>query len=660
MTAAGMVSVIFSCLKWPKVLGYILAGVLMSRNTWGGSFLVDESSVQTIGQIGIVFLMFSMGLGFSASEIRKTGGTVLPVAVLDMIVMMWIGFTIGRTCFGWGTVPSLFLGAAISDSATTLLAKTIDELKWTKRPFVRLALGASVCEDIICVGVIALVTGVAKGAGLDFGSVAKSLSGLGVFFVAVYTFGLILVPKALGFIARKGDDEVLLLSLLGGCFFVTYVAYKLDFSLALGAFLVGALGAGSDVRARLAKLVEPLRAMFASVFFVSIGLLVNPAECFSHLPAILAISAVVMAGKLVNCTIGAIACGESVKTSVQTGFSLAQIGEFGYMVALLYVTITGDVTKPMYQIVVGVSLLTTLLNPFMIRVSGAVGDFAESKCPAKIKKILEGYRGFLARFRSSEVETPRRKARVVAAELAVCAILIFAAGFALSILNGLDWSRYSVFFENRKTLFFCLAINVFLASIGTVISRLAKSLADFVSAAVTGAGEARWQLAMRLVVRFAVLALAFVAFTGEALMVNINLAPKETWGKLFVLAVILIFVAFEYKILFGIGRRAYANFTEALKTDERLAELSHEVFLPIPEDSVTSLVIGANSPAAGLTVASLGIRAKTGASIFSVERDGKEICNIGPAFVLAAGDVLTVVGDGTQVAALKDLLGITA
>ena len=659
MTAAGMVSVIFSCLKWPKVLGYILAGVLMSRNTWGGSFLVDESSVQTIGQIGIVFLMFSMGLGFSASEIRKTGGTVLPVAILDMIVMMWIGFTIGRTCFGWGTVPSLFLGAAISDSATTLLAKTVEELKWTKKPFVRLALGTSVCEDIICVGVIALVTGVAKGAGLDFGSVAKSLSGLGVFFVAMYTFGLILVPKALGFIARKGDDEVLLLSLLGCCFFVTYIAYKLDFSLALGAFLVGALGAGSEVRERLAKLVEPLRAMFASVFFVSIGLLVNPAECFSHLPAILAISVVVMAGKFFNCTIGAIACGERVKTSVQTGFSLAQIGEFGYMVALLYVTITGDVTKPMYQIVVGVSLLTTLLNPFMIRVSGAAGDFAESKCPARIKKILEGYRGFLARFRSSEVETPRKKARIVFAELVVCAVLIFAVGFALSILNGLDWSRYSVFFENRKSLFFSFAINVFILSIATVVFRLAKSLADFVSAAITGAGEARWQLAMRHAVRYTVAVFAFVAFSIEALMINVNLAPKETWGKLFVAAVIVLLLAFGFKILSGAGRRAYANFTEALKTDERLAELSHEVFLAIPEDSVTSLIMGENSPAAGMTVASLGIRAKTGASIFSVERGGKEICNIGPSFVLAPGDVLTVVGDGMQVAALKDLLGIT-
>ena len=660
MTAAGMVSVIFSCLKWPKVLGYILAGVLMSRNTWGGSFLVDESSVQTIGQIGIVFLMFSMGLGFSASEIRKTGGTVLPVAVLDMIVMTWIGFTIGRTCFGWGTVPSLFLGAALSDSATTLLAKTVEELKWTKRPFVRLALGASVCEDIICVGIIALVTGVAKGAGLDFGSVAKSLSGLGVFFVAVYVFGLILVPKALGFIAKKGDDEVLLLSILGCCFFVTYVAYKLDFSLALGAFLVGALGAGSKVRERLAKLLEPLRAMFASVFFVSIGLLVNPAECFSHLPAILAISAVVMAGKFVNCTVGAIVCGESVKTSVQTGFSLAQIGEFGYMVALLYVTITGDVTKPMYQIVVGVSLLTTLLNPFMIRVSGAAGDFAESKCPAGIKRALEGYRGFLAKFRSSGVETPRRKARIVFAELAVCAVLLFAAGFALSILSGFDWSRYSVFFENRKSLFFSFAINVFILSMAVVVVHLAKSLAGFVSAAVAGDGEARWQLALRHVVRITVEALTFVAFSVEAVMINVNLAPKEAWGKWFAAAVFVLLLAFGYKKLFKAGSLAYANFTEALKTDERLAALSKEVFLAIPEDSVTSLAIGADSPAAGLTVASLGVRAKTGASIFSVERDGTEICNIGPGFVLAPGDVLTVVGDGTQVAALKDLLGITS
>ena len=143
MAVAGSASFLFGRLKWPKVVGYILAGILLSRHTWGGAFLVDERSVQTIAQLGIVFLMFTMGLGTSVNEMRSLGRVTMPIALLDMVIMMWLGFTIGRSVFGWGTVPSLFLGAAVCDSATTLLAKIIDEMGWGKRPFVRYVLGTS-------------------------------------------------------------------------------------------------------------------------------------------------------------------------------------------------------------------------------------------------------------------------------------------------------------------------------------------------------------------------------------------------------------------------------------------------------------------------------------------------------------------------------------
>ena len=222
MAVAGLVSVLFGKLGWPKVIGYLFAGILMSRHTWGGSFLADEGSVQTIGQLGIVLLMLTLGLEFSAGSLKKVKGVSGPMAAVDTLVMIWLGYTVGRRIFGWSSVQSLFLGAAICDSATTLLAKTIDEMQWSKRPFVRYVISTSILEDVICVGVIALVTGVASGSGFSLGAVGLSLGSLAVFFVCTVVLGMIFVPRLLNGVAKSGSDEALLLTLLGCCFFVSW------------------------------------------------------------------------------------------------------------------------------------------------------------------------------------------------------------------------------------------------------------------------------------------------------------------------------------------------------------------------------------------------------------------------------------------------------
>ena len=271
MTVSGLVAAVFSRMRWPKVLGYIGAGVLMNGHTLGGSFFADPGSISTIAQLGVVFLMFSMGLSFSAKDMKRVRGVALTSALLDTVVMTWLGYTIGTRAFGWSPVQSAFLGVAMCDSATTLLAKVIDEVGWGSRPFAKYVLGTSICEDIVCVGAIAVVTGLANGGGMSAGAFAASLGWLAVFFLAVLVLGFVYVPRMLSSVAARNDDEALALALLGVCFFVSFLAYRFDFSLALGAFLVGVVGASSDVRGRLSSLVGPLKAMFSAMFFVSIG-----------------------------------------------------------------------------------------------------------------------------------------------------------------------------------------------------------------------------------------------------------------------------------------------------------------------------------------------------------------------------------------------------
>ena len=657
MAVAGAVSLLFTKLKWPKVIGYILAGVLLSRHSWGGSFISDESSVQTIGQLGIVFLMFTMGLGLSLTKLKKVGNVVLPTAFLDTVVMIGLGFTLARTVLGWGVVPSLFLGAAICDSATTLLAKVIDEMRWSSRPFVKYVLGTSVCEDIICVGVIALITGVANGEGMNIGSIAKSLGGLGIFFIAVFFFGLVLIPRVLTSIARRGDDESLLLPLLGCCFFVTYAAYRLDYSLALGAFLVGVIGASSEVRGRLGTLVEPLRNMFASVFFVSIGLLVNPAACWENLPEILLLTVLVVFGKFFNCTLGALLTGVELKTAVQMGFSLAQIGEFAYMVALLYVTATGDLDKPMYQVVVGVSLLTTIMNPMMIRFSDKAGDFIEQKTPIRIKNILSAYRGFLSRYRRSASGAKRTLVRKQFVEIILLGVLCFAVALGFGFLSNIDWSARSQFFEAHKKLFFALPLNFILIMFFALAFKVGKSMSNSVAEILVGAGEARWQLSVKTIIRHFVLTLVVASAFVEFAIINANFTPGELWAKWAMFGIFVAVALFGWRFFVKAGHRVASNFTAALEVDERLAKLSRELTFTVPEDVIAKVTVPADSPVIGVSVGDLNIRAETGATVVTVIRGDIKIRNVGPKLSFLGGDILVAMGDETEIAKLKALLG---
>ena len=663
MAVAGLVAVIFQKLRWPKVIGYLLAGVLMSRHTWGGSFLEDETSIQTIGQLGIVFLMLTLGLEFSAGALKKVKGVSGPMAFVDTVVMIWIGYTVGRRIFGWSSVQSLFLGAAICDSATTLLAKTIDEMKWTARPFVKYVISTSILEDVMCVGVIALVTGVANGGGLSFGAVGLSLGALAVFFVCTVVLGLILVPRLLNAVSRNGNDEALLLTLLGCCFFVSWVAYRLDFSLALGAFLMGVLGASSVARRRLLNLAAPLRSMFAAVFFVTIGCLVNPAVCWSNIGTILLLSLVVMGGKGFNCFAVSVLTGQSLKASVQTAFGLAQIGEFAYMVALLYMTATGDTTSAMYQIVVGVSLVTTCLSPLMLRLSDPVGDWVERRTPLRLMGWLRQYNVWLERIRAAAVpgETTSRLRKSLV-YLAVFWVLMFAFSVMASMLDGCDWSRFSVFFEAHKKAFFGLAANIAFLALLKPIWTAGRHLGDDVgllllAGARFSGGEAWRKALLRTARSFTLLAVSAVTI-AEIFMLDVNLMPEETPVRIGIAVVLAIAIPIAVRYLWPAVSAAGIQFNEALEAEAKMAEHPEPHVFSLPRDRYLDIRLLDTSPAVGLTIKALDIRAKTGASVVSVTRRGERHGNPNADWCFEPGDLVEAIGDPKELASLKNLFGI--
>ena len=659
MAVAGVVAALFSRFGWPKVLGYILAGMVLSGNTWGGSLLADVGSTRTIGQLGVVFLMFVMGLSFSPKDVRRVRSVAFPAAVADTVVMTWLGYTVGTRVFGWPAVPSIFLGVAICDSATTLLAKVFDELGWSGRPFVKNVLGISLCEDVICVGAIALATGVASGEGMSIAALGTSLGGLFLFFLTVLVAGFVLVPRLLDSVGKRGDGESLVLTALGVCFFVSYLAYVFDFSLALGAFLVGLVASTSGMRRRLVGLVAPLKAMFSAVFFVSIGLLVDPAALVRCLPETVLVAVVIVVGKALNIGIASVAAGTDVKGAVQNGLALAQTGEFAFMVAMLYATLTGDSDGRLFQVAVGASLVTVALNPALVRVSERVGLWAEAKTPAGVARRLVAYRAWLEKIRASRGSPAFQGLKSAALRLGVYAVLLFAISVVCTLLGRCDYSRFSAFFERHDGVIFFLLANLLDVALFTLVPPAAGSLGDAVATLLAGDGDTKWQTHLRPFVRYIAKAAAVALFFVEWAMINVSIAPHGLAIQVGSVAAIAVVGLFGWRFFAKAGRRASQRFYEALTAEERREGLAETMAAPALPDDVHRLVLDAASPAIGGTVVTLNIRAKTGASVVAVERGGKVVRNIGPEWEFRMGDALLALGDSRQIAALKDLLGTT-
>ena len=660
MAIAGLAAAVFSRLGWPKVLGYILAGVVMSEHTWGGSFLADARSTQTVGQLGVVFLMFGMGLSFSPREMRAVRSVALPAALLDTAVMTWLGYLVGTLVFGWKPVPSFFLGVAVCDSATTLLAKVIDEMNWGRRAFARYVLGTSVCEDVVCVGAIAVATGFATGGDMTAGAFFHSLGGLAVFFLSVLVFGFIQVPRLLSSVARRKDDEALVLTLLGCCFFISFFAYKYDYSLALGAFLMGVIGGSSDVRDRLARLVEPLKAMFAAVFFVSIGLLVDPHALMRHLPEILLVSGVVVVGKFTNIFLASVAAGTGIKTAVQNGFGLAQVGEFAFMTAILYAGLDKDADTPLFPIAVGASLLTTLVNPWLIRLSDPVGEWAERVQPRRLRTALSTYRAWIDKLRVAGGSAALSRARAPLICLGVYAVLILAAFVVCAQLGHFDYSRFSVRLNAHSALVFFLAAHVFSFAMLPLVLSSARTLGEAVASVLVGDEAPPWMQPLRQITAFAVLLAVLALFFFEWMMLGVASAPMGGMALRISLGTIAAITVFGWGFFVRAGHRATARFHEALTAEERRQGLAKTMTLTVPEGAIHRLTLEATSPAVGGTVVTLNIRAKTGASVVSVIRGGELTRNIGPEWEFEVGDTIVAIGDAHQIAALKDLLGVTS
>ncbi len=365
MAISAAVVVLFYRLRLPVVLGYIVAGIIIGPHTPPFPLVRDMESVKTLSELGVIFLLFGIGLEFSFTKLLKVGVVSFIAATIEILLMLGVGFLLGRL-FGWNRMDSIFLGAILSISSTTIIAKVLLEMGKLNEVFAQVILGILVIEDILAIIIIALLSGFASTGGLTLSAAGIAAIRVIVFIAGTLLLGRWVVPRILQYLERYQSGELLGVTVLGICFGVSLLAAQLGFSVALGAFLIGAVMAETPQAQAIIHRIEPIRDMFTAIFFVSVGMLLEPKLLIDFAWPIAIVTVVTIVGKVASCSFATLLTGHNPYVALQVGLGLAQIGEFSFIIARLGET-TQVTSSFLYPLAVSVSVLTTLTTPLLMR-----------------------------------------------------------------------------------------------------------------------------------------------------------------------------------------------------------------------------------------------------------------------------------------------------
>jgi CPA2 family monovalent cation:H+ antiporter-2 len=389
LLTAGIAVLLFKKLKQPLVLGYLIAGFLAGNHFDFFPSVTDSKSVEVWAEIGVIFLLFSLGLEFSFKKLMKVGGTASITATTQIVSMVLIGFLVGQW-LDWSKMDSIFLGVILSISSTTIILKTFDELGVKAQKFAGIVIGSLIVQDILAILMMVLLSTIAVSEQFSGGALLQSIFKLIFFLTLWFVSGIFFIPTLLKKAKHLLTDEMLLIISIALCLMMVVLAANVGFSPALGAFIMGSIIAETTQAEHIEHLVKPVKDLFGAVFFVSVGMLINPQALYEHAIPVLILSLITIFGQSFTSTIGALLSGQPLKESVQTGMSLSQIGEFSFIIATLGITL--NVTSSfLYPIVVAVSAVTTFSTPFMIKMATPFSEFLSKKLPRKWIKRIERY-----------------------------------------------------------------------------------------------------------------------------------------------------------------------------------------------------------------------------------------------------------------------------
>lgn len=664
LAVAALTTVLFHRLRQPVVLGYLVAGLIVGPHV-PIPLVADTAVVQTLSELGVILLMYSLGLEFRVRKLVELAPTAGLTALLQSSLMVWLGFIVGRL-FGWSVMESLFTGAIIAISSTTIIARAFDE-QGIRGKLRELVVGILIVEDLIAILLMAVLTALASGSGLAPGPLAATIGRLAAFLIGLVVVGMLIVPPAVRAVERLGRRETTLVASVGFCFAVALLAQAAGYSVALGAFIAGSLVAESGRGKPVEHVIEPVRDMFAAIFFVSVGMLIDPAVIVRYWPAVATLTLLVVVGKVTGVSLGAFLSGSGMRTSVQAGLSLAQIGEFSFIIAGLGIAL-GATGEFLYPVAVAVSALTTLFTPWMIRGSDGVAAWVDRKLPRPLQTFAALYGSWLESLRTrrpeeSAMRSVRRLVRLMVIDTVVLGGIIIGTATATA--------RFAVDVEARIGIPVAAA-RVLLVAVGVVLAapflvglvrvgrRLGLDLASLMlppkpgKAVDPGVAPRRvlgvtLQLACVLLVGVPLVAFTqpFVpgAFGAVTVVVLVGALAVSFWRNA---ANLQQHVRAGAEVIVGaLARRSRDSMPVAV---EPLREV--EQMLPGLGDLV-AVPLAERSPAVGKTLAQLNLRGRTGATVLAITRPEGAVLAPGAQERLRAGDVLALAGSGDAIAAAK-------
>ena len=438
LMVAGIVTLLFKKLKQPLVLGYIVAGFLVSPHMPYTMSVIDDNDIQTWADIGVIFTLFSLGLDFSFKKIVKMGASPIISTVVIVFCMMMLGISVGHG-FGWNKMDCIFLGGMLAMSSTTIIYKAFDDMGLRQQKFAGMVMSVLILEDILAIVMMVMLSAIAGGSTPDGEQMFESVIKIVFFLILWFIVGIFAIPLFLRSVRKLINSETLLIVSLGLCCGMAVLSTKVGFSSAFGAFVMGSILAETIEAEKIIKLVEPVKNLFGAIFFVSVGMLVDPQILVDYAMPILALVLTILIGQAVLGTFGFMLGGESLKSAMRCGFSMAQIGEFSFIIASLGLSL-GVISKFLYPVVVAVSVITTFLTPYMIRLATPSYQVMEKHLPNKLITALN----HLATNRPSTTQQSKWKALIrqmtvntVAYSILSAAVIALMFTFVLPLMRNL-------------------------------------------------------------------------------------------------------------------------------------------------------------------------------------------------------------------------------
>lgn len=631
--AAGIVTLLFKKLKQPLVLGYIIAGFLVGPHFRVFPTITEIENIRTWADIGVIFLLFGLGLEFSFKKLIKVGGTALVTAIIEVSATITLGYLIGQLLH-WNPMDSLFLGGILGIASTTIIIRAFDELGVKSRKFAGVVMGVLVIEDLVAVVLLVLLSTVAVSRQFSGTEMLGSVLKLAFFLILWFLSGIFFIPTFLKKTKKLMNDETVLIISLALCFLMVLLASKAGFSSALGAFIMGSILAETVQGSRIEHLLEPVKNLFGAIFFVSVGMLIDPKMLVEHIGPILAGTLVLLIGKPLFATGGALLSGQPLKTSVRAGMSLSQIGEFSFIIATLGVTL--QVTSNfLYPIAVAVSVITTFTTPYMIRLSEPVYALAERSLPVRWKAALHRYSSGAQTITSiSDWRILLRSyaLNVVVYSVIILSIIFLSLRYLQPLFAGYRWG-------NVLTAFCTL---MFLMPFLWALSLRRGQPEAF--AKIWLQNKYRGPLVMLQLARIG-LSVFFIGFLADRLL-------SASWALVLALVVIALLLFFSKRIQ-AFYNRIESRFLDNLNEKERLQKQESSAELAPWDAYIAPFEVDADMPVAGKTLLDLMLREKFGVNVAMIERGSRVITAPGRDEFVYPGDVLSVIGTDEQLEKFK-------